>query len=244
MTVRSAASLLLVALALGAAPALADQPDARTPSATILHLSQVAAHTVARDRLTIELRTEASGADPRLVQAEVNRRMTAALGKARSVAAVKAATGAYDTYQTAPPGPEGQPKPPAQWHAMQTLSLTGRDFGAALALAGKLQADGLLVSNMHFDVAPETVRGQERVLTDEALNALTARAGQIATTLGLTVARIATLTVGNAMQPGGAPRPLMMARTAGASTSAPVAAAGDTVISVSVDADIALIPGK
>jgi predicted secreted protein len=217
-------------------PAFAD------PTPTILHLNQVAAHTIARDRLTIELRTEASGADPRLVQAEVNRRMNAALARARSVAAVTAATGAYDTYETTPTTPDRPAKPAPPWHAMQTLSLTGRDFGAALALVGRLQADGLLVSTMRFDVAPETLRSQEKALTDEALKALTARAAHIAATLGLRVARIATLTVGNAMQPGGGPRPIMMARAAIA--PAPAAEAGDTAISVSIDAEIALVPGK
>jgi predicted secreted protein len=218
-------------------PAFAD------PAPTLLRLNQVAERSVARDRLTIELRTEASGADPRLVQAEVNRRMNAALGKARSVAAVTAMTGTYDTFGTTPSGPDSQPKP-VQWHAAQTLSLTARDFAAALALAGRLQADGLLVSAMRFDVAPETLRSQERALTDEALNALTARAGQIAATLGLRVAGIETLTVGNAAQPGGGPRPFMMARATGNAAPAPAAAAGDTVISVSVDAAIALVPGR
>jgi predicted secreted protein len=235
---RAAANLVLIALALGAMPALADEPK------TILHLNQAAEHTIARDRLTIDLRTEASGGDPRLVQAEVNRRMKAALDKARAVAAVKAATGNYDTYQTTPTGVDGQPKPPAQWHSAQTLSLTARDFNAALTLAGQLQADGLLVSDMRFDVAPETLRAQQHVLTDEALTALTARAGQIAATLGLSVARIESLTVGNAMQPGGGPRPIMMARAATNSVPAPVAAPGDAMISVSVDADIALLPSN
>lgn len=227
------AAAVLAAL-LVAFPARADEPK------TVLHLNQVAEHAVARDRLTIELRTEASGADPRLVQAEINRRMSAALGKARSVTAVKAATGTYDTYEMSPNGPDGQPRPKPQWHAAQTLSLATRDFAAALTLAGQLQADGLLVATMRFDVAPETLRHEQRALTDEALTALTMRAGQIAATLGLRVTRIESLTVGNALQPGGGPRPLMMARAA--AMPAPVAEAGEATVSVSIDADIALLP--
>ena len=188
------------------------------------------------------LRAEATGADPRMVQAEINRRMAAALAATKPVAAVKAASGNYQTYQVTPTGPDGKPKPPAQWHTVQDLILVSRDFGAALALAGQLQAGGMLIGEMHFDVAPETLRAQQQALTDEALTAMTARAGQIAATLGLTVARIQTLNVGNAMQPGGGPRPLVMARAAPAPAPPPAVAAGDTTIAVTVNAEIALTP--
>ena len=163
-----------------AAPALAADP-----APTILHLDQTAERIVPRDRLTVDLRAEATGADPRAVQAEVNRRMTAALAKVKGATAVKAASGNYSTYQTTPSGPDGKPKPPAQWHATQELTLVSRDFPAALALAGQLQADGLLIGDMRFDIAPETLHAQQQVLTDEALTALTARAGQVAATLHL-----------------------------------------------------------
>jgi predicted secreted protein len=98
---------------------------------------------------------------------------------------------------------------------------------------------------MHFDVAPETLRAQQQALTDEALAALTARADWIAAALGLTVARIQTLNVGNATQPGGGPRPLFAMRaSAEAAAPPPAVAAGDTVIAVTVNAEIALVPGK
>src|SRR6185437_4466285 len=159
-----------VALAL-AAPALAADPPA-----TILHLDQTAERIVPRDRLTVDLRAEATGGDPRAVQAETNRRMTAALARVKGAAGIKAASGNYSTYQITPPGPDGKPKPPAQWRATQELTLVSRDFPAALALAGQLQADGLLIGDMRFDIAPETLHAQQQVLTDEALTALTARA--------------------------------------------------------------------
>jgi predicted secreted protein len=205
-----------------------------------LHLDQTAERTVPRDRLTIEIRAEATGTDPSRVQAEVNRRMAAALAKVKAVAVVKAASGNYQTYRTTPDGPDGKPKPPAQWQVTQELNLTSGDFKAALDLAGRLQADGLLLGDMRFDVAPETLRAQQRALTDEALTELRTRAGQIAAALGLKVAQIQNLRVGNATQPGGRPRPMMMARMAATAAPPPAVEAGATTVSVAVDADIAL----
>ena len=225
-----------VALAL-AAPALAADP-----AATILHLDQTAERIVPRDRLTVDLRAEATGGDPRAVQAETNRRMTAALARVKGAAGIKAASGNYSTYQITPPGPDGKPKPPAQWRATQELTLVSRDFPAALALAGQLQADGLLIGDMRFDIAPETLHAQQQVLTDEALTALTARAGQVAAALHLAVSGIKLLNVGNAAQPGG-PRPFVMARAvAGAAPAPPAVAAGESAVSVTVTAEFALVP--
>ncbi|MGH6980721.1 MAG: SIMPL domain-containing protein, partial [Stellaceae bacterium] len=143
------------------APAFADPISAPT----ILHLDQTAERIVPRDRLTVDLRAEATGADPRAVQAEVNRRMTAALARIKAVNTVEAASGNYSTYPFTPAGPDGKPKPPAQWRTTQEVTLVSRDFPAALALAGQLQADGLLIGDMRFDIAPETLRAQQQVLT-------------------------------------------------------------------------------
>ncbi len=229
-------------LALGLAAALAcAAPALADPAPTILHLDQTAERTAPRDELTVELRAEATGADPGRVQAEVNRRMAAALAEVKAVAAVKPASGNYQTYQITPTGPDGKPQP-AQWHAMQDLMLTSRDFAAALDLTGRLQAGGLAVGGMRFDIARETLQAAQRTLTDEALNALTERTSQIAATLRLKVARIENLRVGNVSRPGGGPRPMMMARAAGGAAPPPAAEAGDTTISLTVSADIALTP--
>lgn len=229
-------------LALGLAAALAcAAPAFADPAPTVVHLDQTAERTVPRDELTVELRAEATGANPGQVQAEVNRRMAAALAKVKAVAAVKAASGNYQTYQITPAGPDGKPQPP-QWHAAQDLLLTSRDFAAALDLTGRLQADGLAVGALRFDVARDTLRARQQALTDEALRALTERAGQIAATLRLKVARIENLRVGNVSQPGGGPQPVMMARAAAGAAPPPAAAAGDTTISLTVSADIALAP--
>jgi predicted secreted protein len=223
-----------------AVPAAAAEPE---PSPTVLQLNQTAERMVPRDRLTINMRVEVAGTDRVRVQAELNRRMSAALDKVKVVRTVEVASGNYQTEERTPPGSGEKPLPPP-WHAFQDLILIGRDFAALLNLAGQLQADGLTIGDMNFDVAPETLRAAQRSLTDDALSALTARAREIAETLRLKVARIVTLRVGNATQPLGV-RPMMMqARALEATAPPPAAAAGNGTIALTVDAEIALVPEK
>jgi predicted secreted protein len=238
--VRSGGIAVLAILTLVAAAAAAE-PRQNT---TMLRLDQVAEASVPRDRITVELRVEAVGGDQARVQADVNRRMAAALVEARHVDSVETTTGDYRTYQqTIGPGAEGG-RGPSQWHALQDLILVSQDFAAAVALAGRLQAEGLAVGDMRFDVAPATLRSWQKALTDEALRDLTARAAAIASTMGLHVEDIETLTVGNATQPGGGPHPMLMAARAGGSAPPPppAIAAGLAPISVTVSAEIALAP--
>jgi predicted secreted protein len=214
---------------------------AETAVPTVLHLSDTAHRSVPRDRLTIDMRTEATGTDPRLVQAEVNRRMAAALGKAKSTPAVTAASGSYYTYSFTPTGKDGKPAPPEQWRAAQNLSLTSGNFAAELLLAGQLQADGLLISGMEFSVSPDALRAVQQALTQQALTEITTRAAQIAAVLDLKMTGITSLTVGTAGTEGHPPI-AMMARAAGTAETMPppAVAAGDSIVSVSIQADIRL----
>ena len=94
-------ALILFGCALGAPPpALAQDADQRT---TVLHLSQTAERKVARDVLRVELRAEETGADPRIVQSAINRRMAAALDRARQAEGVRVETGSYNVGQERPP---------------------------------------------------------------------------------------------------------------------------------------------
>src|SRR5579871_3679463 len=76
-----------------AAAALAAQTPA--PAETVLHLSETAERKVVRDWLRAELRVEENGADPLALQAAVNRRMAAALDRARQVQGIEVETGNY-----------------------------------------------------------------------------------------------------------------------------------------------------
>jgi predicted secreted protein len=229
----------VLALALGASLLLplgvaADEPE---EGQTVLHLSQTADRAVRRDRLRAQLRVEAVGSDAKRVQAEINRLMTAALERAKSVTGIKVETSGYGVYE------EQQKSAPSRWHGSQGIILVGGDFAVVLGLVGDLQGTGLAMSGLAFELAPETARAAEDELTSEALTRLRQRAERIASDLQLTLVRLRDVRVGNV----GAdpPRPRMMAGMAVGSAEAmppPAAEAGDATVRVSVDAEIVLGP--
>jgi predicted secreted protein len=209
------------------APTLAQDAQQST---TVLHLNQTAERTVIRDLLRIELRAEETGADARTVQTAINRRMAAALDRARQVQGVRVETGSYNV------GEERPQNAPARWRGSQSMILTGKDADSMLKLAGVLQSDGLSTSSLAYEVSPETVRGAEEDLTAEALAALDRRAASIAGNMHLAVLRYRDLHVGNA-ETGGRPVPRFGAM---AMAAAPVAEPGEAVVSVTVEAELVL----
>jgi uncharacterized protein len=230
------ALLALVALsgAFGTAPAaLAQDAEQR---AMVLHLNQSAERMVVRDLLRVELRAEETGADARGVQAGINRRMGAALDRAKQAQGVLVETGSYSV------GEERLANRPAIWRGRQSLILKSKNADAILKLAGLLQSDGLIMSSLNYEVSPETLRGAQDDLTAAALDALGHRAEAVAGSLHLAVLRYRDLRVGNA-ETEGRPMP-RFGGAAMAAAAAPVAEPGEAVIRVTVEAELLLGPSR
>jgi predicted secreted protein len=232
---------VVAAFVLALLPGLA---GAQTPvppladTATLLHLAEQAQRLVTRDRLRLVLRVEAVDTDAARLQAEINRRMTAAVARAASVEAVTVETGGYSVRQE-----NGKLLQSTQWRGAATLSLTARDPAPLLTLGGSLQQDGLLVSTMAYELTPEAARAVEGELTDEAIARLKQRAERTASALGLAVERIRSVRIGNA----GGTQPMARMIEDGVSSSsyaAPVAEPGQATVTVSVDAEVVLGPRK
>jgi predicted secreted protein len=210
-------------------------PGTRDDGSTVLHLGEFAERILRQDRLTVQLRAEASGPDAGRVQAEINRRMTAALEQTRRASTVRAETRGYWVNQERPPNQA------VRWRGQQMLVLTSTDTAAALALAGELQQAGLVMSGMHFDLSPDATRAAEDELTAEAIRRLRERTERVATTMGLQVRHIRDLRVGQAGG-GAGPRPMMLRTEAAGGAAPPVAEPGETTVRVSVDAEVVLAP--
>src|ERR1700739_3751708 len=224
-------TFLAIAVALFASVhALAQDADQRM---TVLHLSQTAERSVIRDLLRVELRVEETGADARSVQGAINRRMAAALARAKQGQGVGVETGSYNV------GEERPQNGPTRWHGSQSVILTGKDADSMLKLAGALQSDGLSTSSLTYDISPETVRGAEEDLTDEALAALDHRAASIADRMHLTVVRFRDVRVGNA-ETGGTPVPRFSALARAALAAEP----GEAPVGVAIEADLLLAPPR
>ena len=231
MAARSAflCSALIMAFACPASAA----PPQPAGKPTVLHLSQTAERQLPRDLLHVEMRAENAAGDPQLVQAAINRVMARILPELRQVNGIEVETGTYTVHRVTPE------HGPAEWRGIQTLTLSGTDFGLLLNLAGRLQSEGLVMSNLVYEASPKTVRGAEDELTAAALSALGRRAAEIAQQLHLTVTGYRDLTVGNA-EPGGPPTPRFAAVGAAMAAPAPVGAAGKATVRVTVNAEILL----
>src|SRR5579859_6173821 len=181
---------------------------------TTIRLDQQAQKVVPRDRLQADLRVEASGPDSRGVQDEVNRRMATALAKARKNSSLTVQSGGYGVYRE-------QPAKGAEiWHASQGITLVSKDFDSVLKLSGELQNDGLTLSGLRD------------------------RATEVANDLGMSVAHYQEINVGNATEGFDNRRPMMMAKAgmvqAAAISAPPDAEAGDSTITLNVQAEVVL----
>ncbi len=200
-----------------------------------LTLRESAERELQQDRLTVSLRVEATGPTAAAVQADVNRRMEAALSRARGISGVRAETTGYWTYEERP---ANQPR---RWRGQAGLNLVGSDTGAALALAGALQETGLAMSGMRFDLTPEASRAVQDELTADALKRVRARADKAADAIGMRVIGIVEMRVGDAGGEGPRPMP-RMAMAAAQAASAPVAEPGLAIVRVEVEAAFRLGP--
>lgn len=234
-------SIVLTLLVVLAGAGVAQSSRAAEPAdatMTVLHLTQTAERAIPRDRLRAQLRVEATGSDAKRVQADINKAMNAALDHAKSVAGIKVETSGYSVYE------EHQTDTTSRWHGSQGMTLVGSDFAAVLALSGDLQGQGLAMSGLSFELAPETARAAEDALTSEALTQLHQRSERIAADLQLKLVRLRDIRVGNV---AGDQPPVIRMRAVAMSASAspappPAAEAGDATVQVTVDADILLGP--
>jgi predicted secreted protein len=208
------------------------QPD---PTRTTLRLSETAEVTVRQDELYAVLAVEARGGSAAAVQQAVNRAMTAALDRARGVAAVTAATGNYGVWRSYGSGIA----PGQSWHGSQTLSLTAKDAAPLLELVGTLQAQGLAVRQLTFRVSRELYRATREQATEIAVRGLQARAERMAGLLGLEFERFDTVTLDHAQDRGFAMAAAAPSR--GLSESAPpVAEAAEVQVGATVSAEAVL----
>lgn len=220
------------ALALAALLALAAPAQAQE---TLLRLSESAERTVRADELHATLRATASGNSAAAVQQEVNRKMAAALERARAVAGVTVATGSYWSWRS---GERNQ-----TWTASQELHLTAIDAAPALLeLVGALQGQGLVIGSLAYEVSRPLARRTRESVTEEALAGLTARAERLAAALGMSFTGFREVRVDAPRQvPPPMPR-AMMATRAEAAAPPPSAEPAEVPIIATVEGDAVLKP--
>jgi uncharacterized protein YggE len=208
--------LLLVAALLAPVSAIAQ-------SETRLRLSESASATVQPDEVVASLRIEARAATAAEAQEQVNRRMAAALASARGSAGVRATTGHYAARAD---------RDTQEFVAQQSLNLRGPE--ALVALVGQLQAEGLLLDNIAWQLTEAAQRQGRDEATRLAIRAVQDRGAAIARDLGLRVIALRDLYVEAAPEA----RPMMAARAMAA--TAPSVTAEEITVTARVTADLLL----
>ena len=237
----SLAALLATVLLVGLpAPAAADDDGLRLPPTghTLLNLSASERMTLPQDLLGASLRVESRSADPRKVQHDINKAMTAALAVTKTVAAVKTTTGSYQVYE------QRLERNVRLWQGQQSLQLESKDSAALLDLAGRLQGLGFVMSGMNWSLSPERAESVRDELMVKALGKLRDKAALVARTLGKSGYVLTDINLAGVPQPMpmyGAAR-MEMAMASDSAVAPPVAEAGETEVTVGVSARALLKP--
>ncbi len=164
-----AASLGLAASAFAAEPA---QPRYNT-----VEFQVDVQREVQNDLLNASLYVELNDASASALADAINKSVNDALRVAKETKGVRARSGNNQTYPVYTKGNQLQ-----GWRGRAEIRIEAKDFEAASALIGKLQAK-MQLGNISFSVAPETRRAVEEELIVEAIGAFKARAEIVRTAL-------------------------------------------------------------
>lgn len=225
---------LFVMALLGALPARAAQDAPAVPRDQVSFRVE-ATREVPNDWLGATLGVEEESSDAAGLAARVNQRMAAALALAKGDERLTVSSGAYQTQ------PVYDKSRIARWRSSQDLVIETAEVDALTQMAGKLQAQGLLLRGVSFTVSPETRKRIEDELIVEGLSLFRERAGLIARGLGRRGWNLLNLTVGESGLPVPYERAAPMAMESLSSKAvAPAFESGRSTLRVEVSATVEL----
>lgn len=234
---------LLLALILIPAAACA-APDAdKKEGVTTVHFSETARETVPQDRVKTTLFIQHEADNPRAVQNYINQKMQQALAVADKRQDVKAQTLSYNVYQQTrwPRGDESKERI-TYWQGQQHLELDAEDPAVLLELAGDLQDIGFAMQGLNFYLSTAKTESYRDKLIQQALGQIKYRAKLIGQTLGTKEVTFSEISFS-----GNTPQPPVMYRAQGlmkmeaaSDMAAPVARAGESEVTITVNATVEL----
>lgn len=223
------------------AKADSDDPVVILPEGqAIMSISATERREVEQDLLVATLSFKAEDRDARKVQDEINKKMREAVEKAKKEKNVKVNTGSYQVYERTE-----QRTKTKKWHGSQSMTLKSKDSEDILELIGELQAMGLTSNGLSYTLSPKTAVAIKDSLMEDALKQLQTRATRAAKALGKSSAILREINV----QGGSIPyqrkhyaRSNMIMADAAMDMAAPVAEAGESTITLTVNARALLMP--
>ena len=157
---------IVAALSLAGSSLAAEPP----PRYNVVEIQAEAQREVPNDTLNASLYVELNDANPAALANAINKAANDALRVAKAYRGVRVHSGNNQTYPVYAKG-----NVPQGWRGRAEIRLESRDFEAASALIGKLQA-GMQLGSLSFSVSPEARRQAENELHVEAIGAVKARA--------------------------------------------------------------------
>jgi uncharacterized protein YggE len=168
----------------GACPATGAPPTSGPP---VLELSADATTKVTPDELVADLTVLGTAPTAVPAQHRVNTLMAEASKIISDEPAVKAVFRDYAVQYV--------DERPAHWVAQQTLELRGGDSEILLGIVGRLQALGLAIGTLDWEVSPGHAEKARRTAITAAIQNLRAEASDVATALRLAIDRYQLITL-------------------------------------------------
>jgi len=206
----------------------------------LLNLSITEQQEVEQDTLNISLQYSVQGRDPVELQNDVNQTMRLALDTLERDGRIEYSTTQYQVYTIEAGRPVRADVENPVWRAQQGVELTGTDSTALLELAGSLQAQGLVITSQYYSLSSARYEEIAGRLTQAALGNLQQRAEAAAGSLGKSGAALVEVSLDGS--PNFAFRERGVAMSMAADMAMPVAAPGETQVSVTVSARAVLGP--
>jgi len=204
----------------------------------LINISATVSEEVKQDLLVATLQYNAENREASKVQNEINTAMKKALDLAQKQSDIKVTTGSYNVYERRVPKTDEK-----VWYGQQTITIKSKKSDVILDVAGKMQDLGLKMNGLNYMVDPKDSVAIKDVLMEKALQELSARANRAAKALGKSGSDIREVNI----QSSGSPRPYAVRsyakmEMASDSMAAPVAAAGESTISMTVSGRAILKP--
>jgi predicted secreted protein len=212
------------------------------PGQLLLNLSATEQREVAQDTLNATLQFSVQGRDQTELQNDVNMAMRKAVDLLEADGRVDFSTTQYHVYIIEPGRPSRTDIENPVWRAQQGVALTSMDSAALLDLAGQLQASGLVITNQYYSLSSaryEEIAGQ---LLQAALGKLQQRADATATGLGKSSAELVEVSLDGSPNFAYRERGAFTSMAIDAAMAPPVAAPGETQVSLTVTARAILQP--
>lgn len=221
LSTRRRVALLAFCLILPAATQAQEPGAAGAAESGVVELQASAQVEVVPDLAVLTLAAQQSGSDVAGLTAAVSRTLDAALGAARKVRLVDAASGGFTT-QPHWTTVDGRAQRDG-WTVRGELILKSADIPTLGRLAGQLAQQGLMVEASGFAISPSLRDREETTLIDAAIGRFKAKAADAARALGYAGYALRSVRIEPVQGQDNPPRPLML-RAEAASPAADIPA--------------------